>query len=176
MKRTCISPVLLIALFVLTASAAWAGKAQVCHIPPGNPDNFHTITVSQNAVQAHLGHGDLAGACFSNCDILCSEEHPCTTGECSCRCVAEIPDFLDALNGQFGLTDCQERGAPSELVFLTTGDGRRVGFQSSISGASGCGFFFNTGPSLFLSPEEASACGGLVRQKVTAAGLTCTPF
>ena len=34
---------ILFALLVLTASAAWAGnaKVQVCHVPPGNPGNFH---------------------------------------------------------------------------------------------------------------------------------------
>jgi HYR domain/Putative Ig domain len=35
----------------------------ICHIPPGNPSNAHTITVSQNAVQAHLNHGDILGPC-----------------------------------------------------------------------------------------------------------------
>lgn len=38
-------------------------KEAVCHIPPGNPDNAHTISVSANAVDAHLGHGDYLGEC-----------------------------------------------------------------------------------------------------------------
>jgi hypothetical protein len=39
-------------------------KFKICHIPPGNPDNAHTITVgSQSAVQAHLAHGDTLGKC-----------------------------------------------------------------------------------------------------------------
>jgi hypothetical protein len=33
-------------------------KVRICHIPPGNPDNKHVISVSQNALQAHLDHGD----------------------------------------------------------------------------------------------------------------------
>ena len=45
------------------ALAARAPKVEICHIPPGNPENFHTITISENAVEAHLAHGDLAGAC-----------------------------------------------------------------------------------------------------------------
>ena len=40
-------------------------KVKVCHIPPGNPDNAHVINVSQNAVAAHLAHGDFVGA---SCD------------------------------------------------------------------------------------------------------------
>jgi hypothetical protein len=38
-------------------------KVKICHMPPGNPDNSHTITVGANAVQAHLAHGDMKGAC-----------------------------------------------------------------------------------------------------------------
>jgi hypothetical protein len=39
------------------------GKALICHIPPGNPDNRHTISVGQGAVNSHLGHGDILGSC-----------------------------------------------------------------------------------------------------------------
>ena len=39
----------------------------LCHIPPGNPDNAHTIVVSQWAVAAHLGHGDTMGECPEEC-------------------------------------------------------------------------------------------------------------
>lgn len=36
---------------------------EVCHIPPGNPDNRHTIEVDESSVSAHLGHGDYLGEC-----------------------------------------------------------------------------------------------------------------
>ena len=39
------------------------GRVTICHIPPGNPDNAHTITVSAKAVPAHLAHGDYSGPC-----------------------------------------------------------------------------------------------------------------
>jgi len=38
-------------------------KIAICHIPPGNPDNAHTISVSGNAKNAHLAHGDTLGEC-----------------------------------------------------------------------------------------------------------------
>ena len=38
-------------------------KVEICHRPPGNPDNAHTIRVSENALQAHLDHGDTKGPC-----------------------------------------------------------------------------------------------------------------
>lgn len=39
------------------------GKVAVCHIPPGNPANAHTIVVGAAAVKAHLAHGDYLGVC-----------------------------------------------------------------------------------------------------------------
>jgi hypothetical protein len=38
-------------------------KIEICHIPPGNPGNAHTITVSMSAWAAHEAHGDYQGAC-----------------------------------------------------------------------------------------------------------------
>ena len=35
----------------------------MCHTPPGNPDNFFDILVSENALDAHLAHGDFIGEC-----------------------------------------------------------------------------------------------------------------
>jgi hypothetical protein len=33
-------------------------KITICHIPPGNPENAHLITVGEPAVVAHIAHGD----------------------------------------------------------------------------------------------------------------------
>jgi len=38
-------------------------KVTICHIPPGNPENAHTIVVGGSAVAAHLAHGDFEGEC-----------------------------------------------------------------------------------------------------------------
>jgi hypothetical protein len=47
------------------------GKVYVCHLPGGNPGNRQTLSISVNAVDAHLGHtGDRLGSC----DVA-----PCTT-------------------------------------------------------------------------------------------------
>jgi hypothetical protein len=51
-------------------------KTTVCHIPPGNPANAHTICVGNDAVPAHLDHGDFVGTCA------------CTTGD-----DAGVPDI-----------------------------------------------------------------------------------
>jgi hypothetical protein len=39
-------------------------KTTICHIPPGNPANAHTICVGNAAVPAHIdNHGDYLGLC-----------------------------------------------------------------------------------------------------------------
>jgi hypothetical protein len=62
---------LALSIALLMASLAWVqpgakaqgqDKATVCHIPPRNPANAHTIVVGEAAVPAHLAHGDL-GEC-----------------------------------------------------------------------------------------------------------------
>ncbi|MFQ5414067.1 MAG: pilus assembly protein TadG-related protein [Phycisphaerae bacterium] len=40
------------------------GGVEICHYPPGNPANAHTITIAPAAVQAHFDqHGDYYGEC-----------------------------------------------------------------------------------------------------------------
>ncbi len=54
------------AFILLVATAAWGGatKVTLCHVPPGEPENAHTITVGEKASYAHLGnHDDTLGAC-----------------------------------------------------------------------------------------------------------------
>lgn len=38
-------------------------KVDICHYPPGNPDNPQNLNVNVNAVKAHLAHGDSVGDC-----------------------------------------------------------------------------------------------------------------
>lgn len=55
-------------LAVLTVDGQWVcehpKKELICHIPPGNPDNAHTICVGAPAVAPHQRlHGDTLGPC-----------------------------------------------------------------------------------------------------------------
>jgi hypothetical protein len=46
-------------------------KTTICHLPPGNPSNAHTLCVGNSAVRAHVeNHHDTLGACptDSPCD------------------------------------------------------------------------------------------------------------
>lgn len=38
-------------------------KVTICHMPPGNPGNAHTLTVGAAAQATHLAHGDTLGEC-----------------------------------------------------------------------------------------------------------------
>lgn len=45
-------------------------KTTICHVPPGNPANAHTLCIGNAAVPAHLdNHGDYLGPCHN--------ERPC---------------------------------------------------------------------------------------------------
>ncbi|MGD9491926.1 MAG: carboxypeptidase-like regulatory domain-containing protein [Bacteroidales bacterium] len=46
-----------------TRSQLDQGWVTICHFPPGNPSNMQTITISINALPAHLAHGDYIGSC-----------------------------------------------------------------------------------------------------------------
>ncbi|MBI9041242.1 hypothetical protein [Lutibacter sp.] len=45
-----------------------ADKVDVCHVPPGNPENAHTINIARVAAYVHIAlhEGDTMGACGSN--------------------------------------------------------------------------------------------------------------
>ena len=48
---------------VAAAPLPESGSLTICHIPPGNPGNAHTITVDAASWPAHQGHGDYQGPC-----------------------------------------------------------------------------------------------------------------
>lgn len=64
-NRSTLTSLIVLALMVpaLAAAAGPKEKTDLCHVPPGNPGNAHTISVGGNAAAAHLAHGDTLGAC-----------------------------------------------------------------------------------------------------------------
>ena len=54
----------LLTVFVMVA-ASQSNQVTICHAPPGNPQNAHTITVGAKAAEAHLANhsGDHFGPC-----------------------------------------------------------------------------------------------------------------
>lgn len=74
--RKAAAPAFIVLLAFASLGASWyqSGKITICHVPPGNPGNRHTIEVSANALQAHLDHGDYIGECKSEGDGIIKEE------------------------------------------------------------------------------------------------------
>lgn len=73
---------LAIALVASAEIARADKKVTLCHLPPGNPANPHTISVGEAAVASHLAHGDLLGACTSGCPASCDDGNLCTSDSC----------------------------------------------------------------------------------------------
>jgi len=64
-KRIATAIIVLI-FFVPIGAVAQPEEITICHYPPGNPDYPITRTISKNALEAHLAHGDTIGSCSTN--------------------------------------------------------------------------------------------------------------
>ncbi|MCZ6654226.1 MAG: hypothetical protein O7D91_14515, partial [Planctomycetota bacterium] len=103
------------------------GRVTICHIPRGNPDKAHTITVHENAVPAHLAHGDLCGPCEEDDGLLLGDNSDGHQDGCS----TDLDD-----SGDVGAADLAEllgawgpnSGHPADL----DGDGDVAAFDLAI--------------------------------------------
>jgi len=94
-------------------------KTCLCHIPPGNPSNAHTICVGGGAARAHLRHGDVlgecpsVGACGGPGNIACPEDQFCSRPDGVCDPLSlgicadvpsDCPSVVDPVCGCDGVT------------------------------------------------------------------------
>ena len=82
-------------LLFAAPAAAGSPKVEVCHIPPGDPANAHTIRVSENAIQSHLKHGDFLGPCDQPCEERCDDGNACTRDYCDDNNVCQNDEAVD---------------------------------------------------------------------------------
>jgi len=84
-------------------------EVEICHIPPGNPDNAHTISVSEKAAAKHIeNHGDTLGPCDDGLPEFCGDDpnnFPTCDGEC--------PTGSDCQALVIGICVCQDSPPPS---------------------------------------------------------------
>ena len=142
--------------FVLMfSSVAFGGatKVDVCHVPPGDPDNFHTITISEKAVPSHLKHGDDLGVCGDT-------EPPDPVATCPCF----DQNDLDALTGAPSCT-IEEDISYMEFVdgFVCTGECHFEGSLSCIYNATE----LELGLGEFPAIDEDTACRKLIATNCT---------
>jgi hypothetical protein len=98
-------------------------KVLVCHIPPGNPENRHTICVSINAVPAHLAHGDYLGPCDeAKCDPRANEAR---SAEAFADQTEEIPLYPNPAASLVYLDFTAYSGSPA-LVSVYNNFGKKV--------------------------------------------------
>ncbi len=80
-----------------TALAGPPPKVELCHVPPGDPGNAHTILVSEKAAQSHLNNhaGDHLGPCASGCQGAgdCEDGDLCTDDICLADGTCDNPPF-----------------------------------------------------------------------------------
>jgi hypothetical protein len=67
----------------------------ICHVPPGNQNNAHLITVGTSSVTAHVNHGDKAEYCVDK--ILKIQEFSSENIETKSNTLTEAIDFMDAI-------------------------------------------------------------------------------
>ncbi len=146
----------LFTLFALVTPAL-AAKVAICHVPPGNPANSHTISVSQNAVQAHLNHGDFLGEC---CPCWEASELQSVTAENQLD-----PGFFSCSTSFFGST-----GAVIQNIPGSTPD-EEGGFGVATDGETGACFTRDL-PPLFLAItlQQAEGCVQAIRSRCEAIG------
>lgn len=65
LRAVKIAALLVLIFFFNGMVLAQDGKITICHCPPGNPNNCHSITISVNAWYAHFENhtGDYIGSC-----------------------------------------------------------------------------------------------------------------
>lgn len=91
---------------------AQGAKVDVCHIPPGNPDNAHTITISIDALETHLDHGDSIGAC----------EAAQAPGASTTACICPRPGIWEVTNRE-GWMECSMLGFKRKLKAKSRNEG-----------------------------------------------------
>jgi hypothetical protein len=147
------------------AAAADAGKVTVCH-KTGNGHNL--ITVSGNALQAHLGHGDGQpgdGTYDAACEIPTIDPGPFTafaSGEASGKtvmlsCDAGVIQVLEGLYGQ----NCADAGySPPPSPPSNQNPDKTAHLAASCNGESSCVYSINhtlIGDPFFGCPKDYRA-------------------
>jgi PKD repeat protein len=174
MKKLFLFTLVVTVLALVSAAGVYAAasaKVNICHIPPGNPDNWHTITVSENALSAHLAHGDLPGRCEENLEKLCNDGNACTidVDYGSGTCYVNRPP-VDCDDGNFCTTNTCDpvNGCQSAPIVCSDGDLCTIDACNPFDGQ--CAF----------TPKDCGALGvclaGTGQCDYPCEGITCDPI
>jgi len=111
-------------------------RVTVCHVPPGNGANAHTLSIGEASVGAHLAHGDQLGPCFAGCGSdpsSCDDGNACTSDFCAAsgQCGHDVVSCddgnactVDSCDPAVGCTPIADDGAAcDDGNECTSGDG-----------------------------------------------------
>ena len=161
---------LLFSLTIFTLPSFAGSKVEICHTPPGNPQQTETITVGENSVPAHMAHGDKVGSCFQS---LC----PCA-GEASepgqNTYDFKFDDTFDVSADAEGTCEIYTNGASlrnrvgnSQFIDVTAPD---------MYSAGSCGIGNDySGDTPITTLEEYEACADLMRTIAFNDNTSCVP-
>ncbi|MCP3995896.1 MAG: hypothetical protein GY722_12655 [bacterium] len=165
-------------------------RIQICHFPPANPDNFHTIRIRANKWSRHERHGDLLGSCQGSCEAICDDADPCTqdvdpdTHQCIClptpvpvSCddgVSCTADSCDPVNGNCVSTNTCDDANPCTADVCSSG-------ECTFPPVSGCIFppVADGEPCDDLDPDtigDMCISGTCTGEPDPCAGVTCEPL
>ena len=141
--------VCLVSIVLLACSAAAHGekKATLCHTPPGQGAEAHTISVGEAAVGAHLAHGDRVGACAPACPSSCDDGNLCTSDSCGAdgqcahaavSCDDGVTCTLDACDPAVGCLRLANEGASCDDANGCTAADRCAGTECRGTAIAGC--------------------------------------
>lgn len=158
MKLKATSCTLLLALLAFGAPA-WAAKVTICHIPPGNPGNLNTITISEHALQAHLAHGDFLG--------------DCSAAACPCMRIPQFNILLANANFCFGSSET----IAVSIDPITETSTPAVALANSSDATEPVCAYADPNPQasiiLSVTPEQAALCFQTVSDAAASRGLSC---
>lgn len=166
-SRTMAALLFSLSMFSLPSFAG--GKVEICHTPPGNPQQTETITVGEKSVPAHLAHGDKVGSCFQS---LC----PCA-GAPSAGGQNEF-DFVfdDTLDISLAVGGTCSIQSFASGIRNHLGNGQFIDIVAPSEFSAGDCQVGNDNTSIpIVSAQEYEACADLMRTIAFNDGIACAP-
>lgn len=115
-------------IYCIPASMA----VEICHSPPGDSSNWHTIDVHEKHVDFHLAHGDQLGPCTGDeaCLELFDDGNPCTVARCDPEGGFSHQELKNCDDGRECTTDvCSELTGYCEYV-VNCDEGEECGYNT----------------------------------------------
>lgn len=152
----------------VNATETGAKKVVLCHVPPGNTKEAHTIEVGAPAVKAHLAHGDYLGTCAGTGNETDEDENntiinaTCKGGgeefsilNISDKCCSGLTQWSSGMDTRISVADaCYETGLLAGAPYATCincGNGVCDAKENPCNCASDC---VGQNKSTYLSVDE----------------------